>query len=142
MSKRRNWNESCVLWLQCYQSILYTFWITPFSSVSQINEFYLHVVIFTTVLCGARAWVMLALTHILGSVIRLSDFRMNKYLISSWITRDHLFVKKNPTRHLLLIKLMNGNYPPTEFPFDFIIIYCEILFKKSYPISLHEKRNY
>lgn len=38
--------------------------------------------------------VMLALTHILGSVIRLSDFRMNKYLISSWITRDHLFVKK------------------------------------------------
>lgn len=66
----------------------------------------------------------------------------HQLIISSWITRDHLFVKKNPTRHLLLIKLMNGNYPPTEFPFDFIIIYCEILFKKSYPISLHEKRNY
>lgn len=34
---------------------------------------------------------------------------------------------------------MNGNSPSTEFPFDFIIIYCEILFKKSYLISLHEK---
>lgn len=87
---------------------------------------------------------MLALTQILVPVIRLlSDFKINKFLTNTRITRDRLFIKKtNPTRHLLLIKLMNGNSPSTEFPFDFIIIYCEILFKKSYLISLHEKRNY
>lgn len=73
--------------------------------------FYLHVVIFTTVLCGARAWVMLALTHILGSVIRLSDFRMNKYLISSWITRDHLFVKKKPHKTSVADKIDERELP-------------------------------
>lgn len=86
---------------------------------------------------------MPALTQILVPVIRLlSDFKINKFLTNTRITRDHLFINKKPTRHLLLIKLMNGNSPSTEFAFDFIIIYCEILFKKSYLISLHEKRNY
>lgn len=119
----------------------YIFGITPIlPSYSQINKCYL--VIFTTVLCGACAWFMPALTQILVPVIRLlSDFKINKFLTSTRITRDHLFIKKKPTRHLLLIKLMNGNSPSTEFPFDFIIIYCEIQFKKSYLISLHEKRN-
>lgn len=95
----------------------YIFWITPIlPSYSQINDFYL--VIFTTVLCGACAWVMPALTQILVPVIRLlSDFKINKFLTNTRITRDHLFIKKTNKASVA------DKIDEREFPVDWISIW-------------------
>lgn len=61
---------------------------------------------------------MPALTQILVPVIRLlSDFKINKFLTNTRITRDHLFIKKTNKASVA------DKIDEREFPVDWICIW-------------------